>query len=110
MDNNEIVAKRNEEKGKEDFKRLAVLLEGKEFSEFLERVSEIRKRADKLYAAGRAKQAAMREAVAREKERERELAMEAELAAKASAESAQPVSNVSELDSAEKAEDRKSVV
>ena len=44
MDNNEIVAKRNEEKGKEDFKRLAVLLEGKEFSEFLERVSEIRKR------------------------------------------------------------------
>ena len=71
MDNNEIVAKRNEEKGKEDFKRLAVLLEGKEFSEFLERVSEIRKRADKLYAAGRAKQAAMREAVAREKERER---------------------------------------
>ena len=104
MDNNEIVAKRNEEKGKEDFKRLAVLLEGKEFSEFLERVSEIRKRADKLYAAGRGKQAAMREAVAREKERERELAMEAELAAKASPESAQPVSNVSEPDSAEKAE------
>ena len=71
MENNEN-AKKIEDS---DIKKLNALLESKSFSEFKDRVSEIRKRAEKLYAAGRAKLAAMREAQAREKER---LAAEAE--------------------------------
>ncbi len=106
MDKTNNNVTQSEDAAASGFKKLHELVDSKEFARFENRLAEIRKRAEKLYAAERAKLSELREERARQQEQERAAKESEKQAASAPVRTEEPAPVPTAEPVAEKAEEK----